>query len=172
MLPQEPLPVVLVREWIVNLHGEGVAEGRGQAAVGCIIGAVDGGRDGWILPNVLQFSAPTVPLRDFTIGDKYEYISAKESVHTHGNQSVRHILDSNGKRCGLWWDQAGYLYVGHDLSPAVEEKMVFVVVSRHEDMFKPRQGPSRVEGEIKLFDEDVYPSMGRGSGLVNVLRWI
>jgi hypothetical protein len=35
--------------------------------------------------------------------------------------------------------------------------------------YRPRQGPSRVEGPIPLFDTVVFPQTGPRSGLINVL---
>lgn len=121
------------------------------------------------LPNVLQFCAPTVPLSAFTVSTQSEYISNADHIHAPGRQAVRHILDSRGARCGLWWEQAGYVYVGRGVSPEAEGKMVLAGISRCEDAFRARKGPDRVEGEIRLFDEEVYPAVGRGSGIVNVL---
>jgi Heterokaryon incompatibility protein (HET) len=120
------------------------------------------------LPNVLQFQAPAVPLTAFTISQNYEYISLADQIHASTRQAVRHILDRNGKRCGLWWEQTGYVYVGRGVSPEAEKKMLLVGISRHEDTFKSREGPKRVEGEIRLFD-DVYLAVGKRSGLVNVI---
>lgn len=119
--------------------------------------------------NVLQFFAPCAPLPAFTIPPQREYLSRQEHIHSTGSQSVRHILDPRGKRCGLWWEQAGYVYVGRDMSAAAESKMQFVGISQHGDTFRPRNGPNRVEGELRVFDDDEYPSVGKGSGLVNVL---
>lgn len=47
--------------------------------------------------------------------------------------------------------------------------MLLVGISRHKEMFRVSAGPNRVEGEIKLFDDEVYPAVKKGSGLVNVL---
>lgn len=55
------------------------------------------------------------------------------------------------------------------MSTHAESKMLLVGISRHEDTFRARAGPNRVEGGIKLFDDEVYPAVGKGSGLVNVL---
>ena len=55
------------------------------------------------------------------------------------------------------------------MSPDAESKMLFVGINQHADTFRRREGPSRVEGEIRMFDEDEYPSRGKGSGLVNTL---
>lgn len=119
--------------------------------------------------TVLQFSAQCVKLTSFTISPKREYLSLQEHVHSTGSQSVRHILDRRGKRCGLWWEQAGYVYVGNGMCADAESKMVFVGINQHEDTFRRREGPYCVEGEIRMFDEDEYPSIGKGSGLVNAL---
>ena len=122
-----------------------------------------------LLSNILQFTAPCVPLTAFTIPQEREYLSRQEHIHSTGSQSVRHILDPSGKRCGLWWEPAGYVYVGRNMSAAAESKMQFVGISQHGDTFRPRKGPNRVEGEIRMFDKAQYPSVGKGSGLVNVL---
>ncbi len=121
------------------------------------------------LSNILQFIAPCVPLTAFTIPPEREYLSRQEHIHSTGSQSVRHILDPSGKRCGLWWEPAAYVYVGRNMSAAAESKMQFVGISQHEDTFRPRKGPNRVEGEIRISDKAQYPSVGEGSGLVNVL---
>jgi hypothetical protein len=55
------------------------------------------------------------------------------------------------------------------VSPEVEKKMLLVGISRHEDTFKSREGPKRVEGEIMLFGDELYPTVGKDSGLVNVI---
>lgn len=122
-----------------------------------------------LIPNILQFFAPCVPLAAFTIPRQREYVSRQEHIHSTGSQAVRHILDPRGKRCGLWWEQAGYGYVGQGMSADAESKMLLVGINEHGDTFRPRKGPNRVEGEIRMFDEDVYPHRGKGSGLVNVL---
>lgn len=120
-------------------------------------------------PTLLQLFAPYVPLTAFTISPTRDYISSQEHIHSNSRQSVRHILDRHGKRCGLWWEQAGYVYVGRDMSPNAESKMLLIGISQHGDTYRAREGPSRVEGTIRLFDEDAYSSVGKGSGLVNVL---
>ena len=119
--------------------------------------------------HVLQFFAPCVPLTAFTLPPQRKYLSRQEHIHSTGSQSVRHLLDCRGKRCGIWWEQAGYVYVGNGMSPDAESKMLFVGINQHGDIWRPRKGPDRVEGEIYLFDDDVYPAAGKGSGLVNVL---
>ena len=119
--------------------------------------------------NLLQFHAPCVPLTAFTIPTRREYLSRPKDIHITGFQPVRHILDPRGKRCGLWWEQAGYVYIGRNASPQAKSKMLLVGISQHGDIYRPRKGPSRVEGEVRLFDETVYPSVGKGSGLINVL---
>lgn len=42
-------------------------------------------------------------------------------------------------------------------------------VSAYGVCYRPREGSRRVEGPIKLFDEDAFPDKGPGSGLVSVL---
>ena len=61
------------------------------------------------------------------------------------------------------------MYVGRGISTDAERKMILVGVSRHEDTFSARRGSNRAEGEIKLFDDGVHPTVGTGSSLVNVL---
>ena len=122
-----------------------------------------------IISNLLQFFAPCVPLTAFAIPTRRENLSRQEHIHSTGSQSVRHILDPRGKRCGLWWEQAGYVYVGNGMSRDAESKILLVGINQHGDTFRPRKGPNRVEGEIRMFDEDEYPDRGKGSGLVNVL---
>ena len=122
-----------------------------------------------LISHILQFFAPCVPLTAFTLPPQREYLSRQEHIHSTGPQSVRHILDSHSKRCGLWWEQAAYVHVGNSMSADAESKMLFVGIDQHGDTWRPRSGPNRVEGEIRIFDGDVYPAVGKGSGLVNVL---
>ncbi|RYP48701.1 hypothetical protein DL769_011176 [Monosporascus sp. CRB-8-3] len=195
MLPNEPLPTSLIKEFAINLDGKELQTipGRKQQRVAP---SLKGGHSTSVapeddasmanlnqngagaenkpitspsLPNILQFLASTVPFSAFTISTQREYISVNGHSHSSSQQGVRHILDRKGKRCGLWWEQAGYVYVGRGTSTDAESKMILVGVSRHEDTFSARNGPYRVEGRIKLFDDEVYPAVGKGSGLVNVL---
>lgn len=43
-----------------------------------------------------------------------------------------------------------------------------VGVSSYGVCYRPREGPSRVEGPIRIFDDKAFPGVGAGS-LVNVL---
>lgn len=42
-------------------------------------------------------------------------------------------------------------------------------ISAYGDAYHPRRGLYGVEGEIRVFDDDAFPAVGSGSGLVNVL---
>ncbi|KAF2246193.1 HET-domain-containing protein [Trematosphaeria pertusa] len=186
--PYEPLPIPLIEEYAINLDGKElqIVSGRKDQVVASLmtldiaasmanLGLNDREGDDELvtspsLPNVLQFVASTLPLTAFTISTQREYISAKGHVHSSSRQEVRYVLDHRGNRCGLWWEQAGYVYVGRGVSPAAESKMMLVAISGYgPDEPAGRTGPSRAEGEIELFDERVYPASGLGSGLVNVL---
>lgn len=61
------------------------------------------------------------------------------------------------------------MYVGRGVSPAAESKMMLVGISKHDAANEEVKGPSCVEGEIELFNRFVYPKVGPGNGLVNVL---
>jgi hypothetical protein len=177
-----PLPTSLIEEFVILVDGKGLKTipGRKHQRVaptsqGCHSTSAapkDLAEDKPIaspsLPNVLQFLASTVPLSTFTVSTEQEYISTTDHIHSSSQQAVRHILDGKGKRCGLWWEQAGYLYVGRGPNAEAESKMVLVGVSRHDTIWD-KCGPYRAEGEIKLFDEKAYPVSGTGSGLVNVI---
>ena len=184
---EEPLPTPLVNSYTIEVDGKrqviparisGKKTSLDSTSVTPKVG-VDSGAGGVpipvaspgapLTPNILQFFAPCVPLTAFTLPPQREYLSRQEHIHSTGSQSVRHILDSHGKRCGLWWEQAGYYNVGRNMSAAAESKILFVGINQHGDTWRPRAGPNRVEGEIRMFDADVYPAAGKGSGLVNVL---
>ncbi|TPX16881.1 uncharacterized protein E0L32_003443 [Thyridium curvatum] len=119
--------------------------------------------------NILRFKARTVPLTAFKVTPRKEYLSVRTHIHVRGDQAVRRIVDRSGKHCGLWWDQAGYGYVGMGMSAEAEGQMVMAAISEYENIYWRRKGPNRVEGEIRMFDDDVYPATGAGSGIVNVL---
>ncbi|KAG9204054.1 hypothetical protein G6514_001690 [Epicoccum nigrum] len=119
--------------------------------------------------NILQMKAPVVPLTSFKITPNKEYLTSPTNVHAKGTQSVRRILSSNGKHCGLYWEQGGYEWVRNEIYPKAEKKLIMVAVSSHGVCYRPRQGPSRVEGPVPLFDNVVFPQTGPGSELINVL---
>ncbi|KAK4208729.1 HET-domain-containing protein [Rhypophila decipiens] len=126
------------------------------------------------VPNVLQFLAPCVPLTNFNISHEVEYISpAKQGGKSQASTSkgVRPILDRQGKRCGLWWEQAGYVYVGRGLSSGAEAKMILVGVSSQSgDATRSALEPLYPEEEpITMFDAEVYAESGHESGVVNVV---
>ncbi|KAI8633030.1 heterokaryon incompatibility protein-domain-containing protein [Xylariaceae sp. FL1651] len=119
--------------------------------------------------NILSFRAPTVSCCQFVISQEKEYLIELPYIHQQGSQAVRRILDGQGKHCGLWWEQAGYGYVGLGLDAEAEKQIQLVGVSAYGDVYHRHEGPARVKGEIELFDRDVFPEVGPGSGLVNVL---
>jgi tetratricopeptide (TPR) repeat protein len=126
-------------------------------------------KDPHISSKLLRFTARTVPLPAFHVMPNKEYLSSRSQVHIRSSQAVRRIQDRNGKHCGLWWEQAGYGYVGLGISPQAESKIDMLEISRYGDANRPCEGPYLVEGPISIFDDDEFPSVGPGSGLVNVL---
>ena len=128
--------------------------------------------DPWDPPlesNILTFTAPTVPISAFRVSPEKEYLIQRHHVHTQGKQAVRRICDRQGSHCGLWWEQAGYGYVGLSLDARAETRIHMVGISGYGDTERRREGPSRVEGEIRLFDDQAFPAIDLNSGLVNVL---
>ncbi|ROV99831.1 hypothetical protein VSDG_03065 [Cytospora chrysosperma] len=118
--------------------------------------------------NVLRMKGPVVPLAAFKIAANKEYLSLPDHIHVQTSQSVRRILDSDGKHCGLYWEQGGYEWVGNGIYPDAEKSLIMVGVSSYGVCYRPREGPSGVEGPISLFDDKAFPGVGAG-GLVNVL---
>ncbi|KAH8654296.1 hypothetical protein BGZ61DRAFT_524257 [Ilyonectria robusta] len=80
-------------------------------------------KDPHIATKLLRFTARTVPLPAFQVMPNKEYLSCMSQVHVRSSQAVRRIQDRNGKHCGLWWEQAGYGYVGLGISPEAESKI-------------------------------------------------
>ncbi|KAI2624013.1 heterokaryon incompatibility protein-domain-containing protein [Hypomontagnella submonticulosa] len=119
--------------------------------------------------NILSFSAPAVSCSAFVISPEKEYLVDQPHIHNQGKQAIRRIYDHQGNHCGLWWEQAGYGYVGLGMNAEAEGRIRMVGISTYGDVYHRREGPSRVEGEIRLFDGESFPETGRGSGLVNVL---
>jgi hypothetical protein len=56
-----------------------------------------------------------------------------------------------------------------ELAGETQRPMELIAISRLGDVYKQRMRPSRVEGEIRLFDEYEFPATGPGSVMVNVL---
>ena len=128
--------------------------------------------DPWDPPlesNILSFTAPTVPTSAFHISPEKEYLVQHHHVHIQGKQAVRRIYDRQGNHCGLWWEQAGYGYVGLSLDAKAESRINMVGISKYGDFDRRREGLSRVEGEIRLFDDKTFPAIGPGSSIVNAL---
>jgi hypothetical protein len=98
-----------------------------------------------------------------------EYLSLRSHVHVQSAQAVCRILDRQGNHCGLWWEQAGYGYVGMGMSQEAENQILMTGISYSGDASRRRIGPNMVEREIRLFDDAAFPAVGLGSGLVNVL---
>ncbi|KAI0439409.1 heterokaryon incompatibility protein-domain-containing protein [Xylaria telfairii] len=119
--------------------------------------------------NILRFRAPAVSCSQFKISPEKQYLIELPYIHQPSRQAVRRILDGQGKHCGLWWEQAGYGYVGLGLNAEAEKRIHLVGVSAYGDVYHRREGPARVEGEIEVFDRGAFPAVGPGSGLVNVL---
>ncbi|KAH8590650.1 hypothetical protein B0O99DRAFT_691431 [Bisporella sp. PMI_857] len=126
-------------------------------------------QDSHIEIKLLRFTARTVALPAFSVAVEKEYLSSQSQVHIRSSQAVRRILDRNGKHCGLWWEQAGYGYVGLGMSPGSEAKIDLLEISRYGPAYRPRDGPYLVEGPISIFDKDEFPSVGPESGLINIL---
>ncbi|KAH8657290.1 hypothetical protein BGZ61DRAFT_486352 [Ilyonectria robusta] len=80
-------------------------------------------KDPHIATKLLRFTARTVPLPPFQVMLNKEYLSCMSQVHVRSSQAVRRIQDRNSKHCGLWWEQAGYGYVGLGISPEAESKI-------------------------------------------------
>lgn len=125
--------------------------------------------DPHIADKMLKFAARTVTLPVFRVSHQKEYLSLQSNVHTRSSQAVRRILDREGRHCGLWWEQAGYGYVGLGMSPEAERNIELVEVSTYGDAYDERRGPYLVEGPISMFDNQTFPATGLGSSLVNVL---
>lgn len=119
--------------------------------------------------NVLRMTGPAVSLTAFKIAANKEYLSSLDHIHAQSSQSVRRISDSDGKHCGLYWEQGGYEWVGNGIYPEAEKSLTMVGISSYAECYRPREGPSRVEGPIRLFDNETFPEIGPGSGLINVL---
>lgn len=122
-----------------------------------------------IASKLLQFTARTVCVNAFQISPVKEYLSLSSQRHIRSSQAVRRVKDRHGNHCGLWWEQAGYGYVGLGISKEAESKIDMLEISRYGDVHCPRDGPYLVEGPISMFDEKVFPAVGRNSGLVNIL---
>lgn len=170
MLPNEALPEPLMHGITVNLDGGELQQipGRKQPQVKASP-ASNPEAISPALPNVLQFLAPVAPLTAFKLSIDRKYISVSNRTHTPSRQAVRRILDRNGRHCGLWWEQTGYKYVGRGVNLKAETMMRMVGVSVHGDASEERRGVSCVEGREPFFDGAVFPPIGNGSGLLNVL---
>ncbi|KAJ9634623.1 hypothetical protein H2199_008908 [Coniosporium tulheliwenetii] len=128
-------------------------------------------------PSVLQFWADAVDasLFHFLRDTAPDYLSKQDHIHTQGQQAVLRLQDKRGRHCGLWFNngndrlwQGGAMQMP-ELGREKQKPRELVAISRLGDVYKRREGPSRVEGEIELFDEHEFPATGPGSGMVNVL---
>ncbi|KAK4164792.1 heterokaryon incompatibility protein-domain-containing protein [Cladorrhinum sp. PSN259] len=168
-------PVSVVKEFALNLGGQGNLDITPDPGA-CDLPASEKYLPLPSIPNVLQFEASCLPLTTFTISPVREYLSSPASVFSapysqSPSQGVRAILDRHGNRCGLWWEQAGYVYIGRGLSPEAEAKMILVGLSTQSggstrSILAPQSPKWK---SVTVFDTKVYDESGLGSGLVNVL---
>lgn len=123
-------------------------------------------------PHTLQFWAGTVHASLYFRLQRHfrpDYLSIRQNqIHGEGQQLILRIYDCQNRHCGIW-----YAILKDDRLLGTELNLDMVEISRLSDVYKRREGPSRVEGEIDLFDKGSFPSTGPGSGLVNVVvvRW-
>ncbi|PLN86503.1 HET-domain-containing protein [Aspergillus taichungensis] len=123
-------------------------------------------------PHTLQFWARTVPASPFfhlQRNSSPDYLSIRQNqLHSEGQQLILRIYDRQNRHCGIW-----YAILKDDKLLGTELSLDMVEISRLGDVYKRREGPSRVEGEVDLFDRGCFPDTGPGSGLVNVVvvRW-
>ncbi|KAL8299375.1 hypothetical protein RB593_009323 [Gaeumannomyces tritici] len=121
--------------------------------------------------NILGFTAPVVSISNFSLSLELEYITPPRRTHVQGDQAVRRIHDRRrgGRHCGLWWEQPVFACFDLDKTADAKKGVYMAGISAHPDAERRRKGPSRVKGEIDLFDEQAFPSTGQGSGLVNIM---
>ncbi|KAL8364569.1 hypothetical protein RB595_003720 [Gaeumannomyces hyphopodioides] len=122
--------------------------------------------------NFLSFTAPVVPVSAFSVSLEREYLTPPRRTHVQGDQAVCKIHDrrpGGGRHCGLWWEQGVFPFFDLDMPADAKEGFRMAGISAHPDAERRRRGPSRVKGEVDLFDEQAFPSTGQGSGLVNIL---
>jgi hypothetical protein len=122
-------------------------------------------------PNVLQFWAEVVDAAAFRFSKNppRDYLSSEDHTHVQSPQAVIRLLDRHGRHCGLWFDvsDADTIFTA---GARLKRRRDMIAISRLDESTVPgRKGPSRVEGEISLFDNEEFISEGSGSGIVNVL---
>ncbi|KAL8397835.1 hypothetical protein RB594_004510 [Gaeumannomyces avenae] len=121
--------------------------------------------------SFLSFTAPVVPISAFYLSLELECLTPPRHLHVQGDQAVCRIRDrrQGGRHCGLWWDQGVFACSDLDMTADAKQGIYMAGISAHPDAERRRKGPSRVKGEIDLFDEQAFPSTGEGSGLVNIM---
>lgn len=124
--------------------------------------------------EVLQFWAETVEPQAFYFAkhEIAENLSSRDNIHTPGRQAVLRLHDRQNRHCGLWHDNKNHrLWWGSRESKDVERQkqppMELVAISRLSK--GSTKGPYRVEGEVNIFDKDLFPPTGPGSGIVYIL---
>ena len=130
--------------------------------------------------HLLVMDVPFVFGHKFTVNRTREpdYVSKSKHIHSSTAQPIVRLLDEGGRHCGILFEHFDYYkLVGHSENQwkeALESVQSFsdkliIGISQTTDAFDRRQGFSRVEGDISLFDSDEFPVCGIGSALVNVL---
>ena len=183
--PPQPLPTPLID--VFTLHHHGVfqtihSRGTPSSSLSHSIKRTNiSGPD--FGPSVLQFWAETADPSNFPfITDPSgwvmpEPLSLRENVHTQTTQSVIRLQDSQGRHCGLWYDNKNHrLWYGtkDPVRKKEQPKMEMLAVSRTVAAPGERiQGPFRVEGEIEMFDRGYFEDEGPNGGVVNclVVEW-
>ncbi|KAH7076975.1 heterokaryon incompatibility protein-domain-containing protein [Paraphoma chrysanthemicola] len=114
-------------------------------------------------PFTLQFEALVVPVSAFKFSSKPERLSFQDHVHATSEQAVYRLFDQNNKHCGIVFDMLPLHEADQGVPPS------FIGIAQYGETKGEYLGPKRVEGNITLFDDEVYPSTGSGSGLVDSL---
>ena len=100
----------------------------------------------------------------FKLGSNQEYLSVPGHVHATSKTSVCRLYDGNGKHCGIIFNTLASV---PNLDTSAKPSLIAIV--HYGETLGPYLGPKRVEGNIRLFDDDVYPIIGEGSGMVDAL---
>jgi hypothetical protein len=121
-------------------------------------------------PNVLQFWAEAVDAKHFSISEVTgPSLTDNEHANITTKQTVSKLLDFKNQYCGLVFKPTAK-------TPQRKKRggvLQFILISSFGESKDRRSGFQTTDTKMRPFDEEKFPWMGRGSGLVNLMliKW-
>ncbi|KAH6716208.1 heterokaryon incompatibility protein-domain-containing protein, partial [Leptodontidium sp. MPI-SDFR-AT-0119] len=121
-------------------------------------------------PNVLQFWAEAVDAKHFSISEVTgPFLTDHEHANITTKQTVSKLLDSKNQYCGLIFKPTAKSRQRKQRVGLLQ----FILISSFGESKDRRTGFQTTDTKLRPFDEEKFPWMGEGSGIVNLMliKW-